>query len=514
MRRNAVKRVAARLRAQLVGAVVAVVAALVACGAMAATAPGHLTALLEQQLRASGSATGIVAGTIGRAGEQAIFAVGTRAGGGPPMDGATRFEIGSITKALTGELLATLAFQRRVELDDRVEKWVMELAGRPAGALSLRQLASHTSGLPRVPKHFGFWWRSLRSMDDPYAHYGVDQLLDYLQGWQPSDAAPGYAYSNLGFALLGLALERAAGQSYAALLRETILVPGGAPGALLSPQVEAGAAMAEGHDRRGRPTAQWSPGAFAAAGAVRASASELLALLDRARQELPPFDHGAARPIASRETGTAVSSASRSVGIGWHRTARHDDRIVWHNGGTGGFRSFAGYSEVSRRAVVLLANGHVELDALGLHLLNPAFDPPIPANASAKRSGWASVWFAVPAIALLTLARWAWTGAPDPSARPGSARRGWRPPGSRLEILIEAAGGAVVLLVLARLLEPMVGQGATWWPWFAVAALLAAVSLYRMRAVPLWPADARGVRSLAWRLGWLSVGLLLLAFVA
>ena len=79
------------------------------------------------------------------------------------------------------------------------------------------------------------------------------------------------------------------------------------------------------------------------------------------------------------------------MGLGWLRTERHGDRIVWHNGGTGGFRSFVGYSEVSGRAVLLMANGQVNLDNLGMHLFNPAFEP---TPGAAPGPYWPASWAA------------------------------------------------------------------------------------------------------------------------
>ena len=98
------------------------------------------------------------------------------------------------------------------------------------------------------------------------------------------------------------------------------------------------------------------------------SATALLeaALLEAARLGRAPFDVGAHREQAWRD-------ATGLVGLGWMRTETPGERVVWHNGATGGFSSFVGYGEVSGRAVVLMANGVLDLDALGLHLINPAF---------------------------------------------------------------------------------------------------------------------------------------------
>jgi hypothetical protein len=146
--------------------------------------------------------------------------------------------------------------------------------------------------------------------------------------------------------------------------------------------------------------------------------------------------------------------------------------IVWHNGGTGGFRSFFGYSEVSGRAVLLMVNGQVDLDNLGLHLINPAFETA--AAAGPARSG-PGAWVAA-VLALSTLASLAW--------------RAWRPR-SRLEQVLELVlCGA--LLALAWRLTPATGLAAA----VAVGGLalvMSGVMVWRGRHQPRWPSRGRTV---------------------
>ena len=323
--------------------------------------------LLEQRLAApSGKAlppaSALVAGRLGN-GEPELLLMGTPTHGGAPLTRDARFELGSVTKALVGSLLAKMAAQARLGLDDPVGRWVPELKGKPAGILTLRSLATHHSGLPRLPMSAAFVWSVLRSLRDPYRHYSVASMLSYLRAWAPRGQIE-YAYSNLGFALLGLALERAAAQPLAGLMASEILQPAAASGAGLEPDLAVG--QVQGHDASGRPTSAWDMGAFAGAGALRANAPQMLALLEAARLGRAPFDVGAHREQAWRD-------ATGLVGLGWMRTETPGERVVWHNGRTFGFSSFFGYSEVSGRAVVLMANGVLDLDALGMHLINPAF---------------------------------------------------------------------------------------------------------------------------------------------
>jgi len=124
-----------------------------------------------------------------------------------------------------------MAMQGKVSLDDAVERWMPELAGSPAGRLTLLSLATHHSGLPRLPISPRFLLSMLRDPSDPYCGYRDADMLAWLQDWGGKDK-PAFVYSNLGFALIGKALERAAGQPLARLMESEILRPAGAAGAV------------------------------------------------------------------------------------------------------------------------------------------------------------------------------------------------------------------------------------------------------------------------------------------
>lgn len=408
-------------------------------------------------------ASGLVVARLGaQPGEPQLLLLGSSSRGGAALTPQSRFELGSVTKALVGSLLARMDAQQQLHLDDTVERWMPELAGTPAGRLTLRSLATHQSGLPRLPLSLRFLASMLRDPGDPYRRYSQADMLDWLRDWG-GEAKPEFSYSNLGFALLGQVLERAGGQPLAALMAAHILRPAGADGAGLEPELAA--AQVQGHDERGRPTPAWTIGAFAGAGALRADAQQMLALLDAARQRRAPFDAGAEREQARR------NNSHGAVALGWMRTEKHGDRIVWHNGGTGGFRSYLGYSEVSGRGVLLMANGQLDLDSLGMHLINPAFalDPPAQAARSAP-GGWIGA-----VIALLTLVGMAW--------------RLWRPQ-SRMEQLLELLVGAALMALAWRMLSAAANPGLAYAA-AAVALLLGLATLARLQRQPIWPAAMR-----------------------
>ena len=98
-------------------------------------------------------------------------------------DGRTVFEIGSITKVFTSLLLAEEVNARRMSLDDPVQKYLPDSVKMPQKGdrpITLQDLATHTSGLPRMPNNF-----HPKDPSNPYADYTVDRLYEFLNACQP-----------------------------------------------------------------------------------------------------------------------------------------------------------------------------------------------------------------------------------------------------------------------------------------------------------------------------------------
>lgn len=285
-----------------------------------------------------------------------------------PVDLRTRFELGSITKPLTATLAARLADQGRLSLDDPVARWVPALARRsPASAVRVQDLVTHRSGLPRLPNSVAMWWSMLADPADPYARIGRGDLDAWLEGWSaPSSLPAPVAYSNLGYAVLGRVVEAAAGQPYAALLAEHVLGPAGLE--------RAGIARRDGDavgTRRGRPVPSWSLGEFAAAGGLRADADDVARLLQALLRAHSPFAARDFHPRAAMRAGDAVDGPGNRVALGWIVRGPAGAGTVWHNGGSGGFRAWLGFSPSRGVGVAVLASGEESVDELGWQLIGP-----------------------------------------------------------------------------------------------------------------------------------------------
>src|SRR5690606_4372351 len=153
--------------------------------------------------------------------------------------------------------------------------------------------------------------------------------------------------------LLAQAIEHVTGRSYATLLEEEILGPLDMTDTRLAMTGTAPTDMAAGHDAAGNPVPHWDFDAFAPAGGLVSTAADLakfIAAASGANQTplAPAFETMLAR--------TRPAGASDAIGLGWFITPTGSGEVVWHNGITGGFRSFAGFERQSGNGVVVLSN--------------------------------------------------------------------------------------------------------------------------------------------------------------
>lgn len=258
------------------------------------------------------------------------------------------FEIGSITKVFTSVLLARLAIDGLVGLDQPIAELLPPEIGRanPAlGRITLVELATHTSGLPRLPPDLD---TSRRALVDPYASYGEERLHAGLARLEPGGRGR-YRYSNLGAGLLGHLLARRAGASYGEAIADRVLAPLGLRDTFVDVPPAEAARFPDGHSwPRGRPVRGWGFRALAGAGALRSSAGDLLRFL-RANLDPPAGNLGDALRLA---LDVRVHAGPMSLGLGWHLDrGRH-----WHDGGTGGATSHLALDRDRRDGVVVLAN--------------------------------------------------------------------------------------------------------------------------------------------------------------
>jgi serine-type D-Ala-D-Ala carboxypeptidase/endopeptidase len=286
------------------------------------------------------------------------------------------FEIGSVTKVITSLLLAIGVERGEVALDDALSEHLpsgSHVPGADDTEITLIHLATHRSGLPRLPPRF--FWEALRHRDDPYAELTTERVLEALSRTKLRKS-PGerFGYSNFGGGLLGIALCHAAGADYRTLVRERIALPLGMTDTTVALDEDQRSRLAPGTKRGGKPAGPWVITGLAGAGALRSTVTDLLTFVRAQMGTLPDVPQELAAAIRSthreRASGGRLSPALR-LGLGWMLLpiGRQKLETLWHNGGTGGYRSYVGLAPSIPAGVVVLSSNVRTVDPVGTRTL-------------------------------------------------------------------------------------------------------------------------------------------------
>ncbi|NKI35568.1 serine hydrolase [Wenzhouxiangella sp. XN79A] len=345
----------------LAAPLLAAVSLVVASSALAVPEP--LAELADRAVRDQQALSVVVAYRQGDATE--LHAAGTRAvdsDRAPDVD--TAYAIGSITKPFTHLLLAEQVDAGRVAYDTTLAELLdgqVEFANPEVGRITLEQLATHTSGLARMPANF-----QPADPQDPYVDFGSDALLQAVAATREGQPlGRSYAYSNFGAGLLGWLLGARAGTGYEQALTDTVLVPLGLEATGFVPGDNHAQAWSQGE-----VVPAWRFDALAGAGALWSTAGDLLRLADVLLGDRDPsLDHSTAadfEPVAA--------AGEFEVTRVWHVAATAQGPLYWHNGGTAGHRSFFAVRPATDEALVILVAG--DLQPTGPALSMFGFDPP------------------------------------------------------------------------------------------------------------------------------------------
>ena len=321
--------------------------------------------ILAKRIDQQKQAVGIVVGVIDPNGRRVIACGHLANGDTRTLDGDTIFEIGSVSKVFTSLILADMVNRKEVALDDPAAKYLPEnvrMPERSGKSITLLDLSTHSSGLPFMPGN-----RKLDPRDLFADDYSVNDLYQFLSGYTlPRDPGSEFEYSNLGGGLLGHLLAHRAGRDYESLVGIGITRPLNMPdtGIKLSSSMQQ--RMATGHNARLAPVPKLDLTTLAGAGALRSSANDMLTFLEA----FLGYRESPLAPAMKAMLEVRRPAGQIEIGLGWLLRAIDGREIVWHNGGTGGFRSFVGYDPQERIGVVVLSNAG-SVDDIGFHLLNP-----------------------------------------------------------------------------------------------------------------------------------------------
>ncbi len=325
---------------------------------------------------------GMIVGAVAD-GQEVLLGFGNRRlGGSEPVDADTVFEIGSISKVFTGILLAKRVENGELNLDDPImdllpQGWTLSESARE---VTLRHLTTHTSGIPRLPDNLMGITNVFKPLfgGDPYGGYSEEVFREALSTVE-LEFKPGTdrLYSNFAVGLLGFLLATQNGTDYETLLQTELCGPLGMDRTVITNDEWHDEHFADGY----RTTAKagpmmlamgssewWLPNHLAGAGGIRSTGTDMMKFL-KANMGLvsTPFD--AAIELSHQEI--YKENDYRSMGMNWIRDDERDlsRHILWHNGGTGGYKSYLGFTEDCQFGVFALSNASINVDGMGERMI-------------------------------------------------------------------------------------------------------------------------------------------------
>ncbi|MEM1322859.1 MAG: serine hydrolase domain-containing protein [Bacteroidota bacterium] len=276
----------------------------------------------------------------------------------PPTD-HTLYELGGMTKVFSATLVKQLADQELMHFDSSLNRYLPPAQRNEAcDHITIGSLLTHTSGLPKMPFDFG----SRETIDNnPYAFYTHDDLLEFYQEYGGTEGFGQYNYSNVGFALLGLAVEYVTGLSYEKALVQYVLQPFGLKNTAVQLDSLKARQLAQGYTAGRKATPPWAFQSFAASEGLKSDVIDLLQFLrsniDTHHQKLALLHQRRQPTLLTRNTYIAT---------GWHsiKNKKYYD-VILHPGNTSGYHSFMAFVKETRTGIVILSNSEHGLNSLG-----------------------------------------------------------------------------------------------------------------------------------------------------
>ena len=291
---------------------------------------------------------------------------GKSASHGKEVDENTIYEIGSISKVFTGIILAKQILDGDLKIDDKINDLLPDSINVPVMGdieITLGNLTDHTSGLPRMPDNF-----APANPNNPYADYTVEQMYEFISNYHPIRVVGSeYEYSNLAQGLLGHILAMNKNTTYEDLMVQTIANPleMNETRIVLTEKMKENLAL--GHSG-GKVVENWDIPILAGAGAIRSSTADMAKFISA------NLGYVKTPLIEAMELSHKVrhnKAGEMSVAMAWHIKNGEDGDVIWHNGGTGGYHTFAGFVKETGKGVVLLSNSSTGIEDIGFYLLDP-----------------------------------------------------------------------------------------------------------------------------------------------
>ena len=258
------------------------------------------------------------------------------------------FEIGSITKLFTSICLSDLIAKNEASLTETLQEQ-FNFPIQAGGDITLKQLANHTSGLPRLPSNvnevIGF------NQNDPYAVYTYENLKSFLENHVVLNSPSGtkYEYSNIGTGMLGSILAKKRNMSYEELVKITILDPLNMTSTTTLLDNVDTSLLIEPRDNNGVVSQYWSFSEYlTAAGSLKSTVTDMAKFIRKNFENDPLYN--------LPQQKTFQKEDNEFIGLGWLITEDEDYRVLSHDGNTGGFASILVLDKNKKTGVIVLSN--------------------------------------------------------------------------------------------------------------------------------------------------------------
>lgn len=341
-----------------------------------------------------------------------------------PPDENTIFELGSVTSVFTTSLMLIASQEGHFQLEDRIRDYLPSGVDAPAFkpficrevedyshtavdnvprtrticepapfapevCITFCNLASHTAALSDDPKGL-YDWNPLyigKQKKDPYKDYTKVELYEKLYR-NDLNFAPGthYKYSNSGIALLGNLVADIQQKDFSDLLEEKLLIPLQMDDTQITLRDDQLSRFAIGHTRKGKATNAWNFKAMAPAGGLKSTAKDLIRFIQANLTTDNTVLADAFEQVQQSRIDVYTRKKERptTAGYGWFISTLNEatnQPVVWHHGGTGGFRVFVGFIKDTQTGVVILSNSANAVDEMGFDLLEQIISvTPVPAK--------------------------------------------------------------------------------------------------------------------------------------
>jgi len=315
--------------------------------------------------------------------DSAVFGYGrVNLNTGRQPDGDTIYEIGSITKVFTALLLINMTENKLVNFTDSIGQFLPPSVQTPTydnTEITLIDLASHMSGLPRIPSNINNFkdYLTLDFVKNPYASYTPSRLYTFLSKHTLKNK-PGaqYSYSNLGMGLLGHILAHSQTKTYEDMVVSRICNSLGMNDTRITLSHDQESRLARGYQgvlnisglRLSFPANNWDIPTLAGAGALCSTVNDLIKFLsaNMAITQTPLSTSMETAQVARHQI-----KSNMGIAMGWHiqDPDSQEDAIIWHNGRTGGYSSYMGFNKKHRIGVVILSNSNSPVDEAGIRII-------------------------------------------------------------------------------------------------------------------------------------------------